>query len=358
MQTQNLAIPLLAGTDLVSRTKINEAFEAVDQKALGPNHTESKAHWALWQPGAAYSKGDLVRTDQLPSWGFLECTTAGTSDTVALVAPVAEGTSVNDGSVTWILRRLGSAVDLTDMEAGLSAANQKIQELQSGIGELNQRIPVPAGGTTGQVLVKKSTADGDVQWQDSAGVQGTFGGEFATKADLLAATDLQIGYNYIVTADESQGGRRSYYSYQPGKVWQYMGSFADGMATGSNSNVYSYQWNSAADVVANTEKSLSIPPNPQFNRLAPTVLKLEAGIVDQVQTVCEFDSEAAASFVYDSRYVEFVGSGTGVSSQMRLKTIYQEALSIKGTLDGTGQYSESDWVDPTKWKTVEKTEVI
>lgn len=57
----------------------------------------------------AYAEGDIAYSAKLPSWGFLTCTTAGTSNSAEIdLSGLAEGDSVTDGTVVWTLKRVGS----------------------------------------------------------------------------------------------------------------------------------------------------------------------------------------------------------------------------------------------------------
>jgi hypothetical protein len=55
----------------------------------------------------AYSVGDTGLLIGIPAGYFLECTTGGTTDTTApvITPPVAEGATINDGSVVWTVRK-------------------------------------------------------------------------------------------------------------------------------------------------------------------------------------------------------------------------------------------------------------
>ena len=72
----------------------------------------------------------------------------------------------------------------------------------------------------------------------------------------------------------------------------------------------------------------------------------------QVETKYSFDNEDAAAF-NAAKDTQVVFDGT-----MHLKTKYEYPFAIVGPLAGTGQYSESVWVDTAAWKTIEKVEVV
>ncbi len=113
-ETTNLKIPLIDGTDLVSRNSINRAFNKIDDVALDKNHEYSPGHWNVWKPNTIYSVGAIVRVESCLSWGFLECTKTGTSGTTVISAPVNEGETVNDGTTIWTLRKLKSGAEIND----------------------------------------------------------------------------------------------------------------------------------------------------------------------------------------------------------------------------------------------------
>ena len=296
----------------------------------------------VWTPGTTYTVNQLV-VNAGDSW--LCTATHVAPDTFA--------------ETNW--KKLGSASEVTFPTAVTKlsiAGNHLTAAMSDGTKvDIGAVVSVPSGGTQGQVLVKKSGSDYDVTWQNNAGVQGTFGGEFSTKADLLAYTDPIVGYSYVVKNDEEHDGIRTYYTLLQGKVWQYMGSFSDDSSVVQGSSYFTRQWNSSGDVVANDTKVLTIPYTDTFTIIAPEVWFYETGETNIVKTVSEFDSGSAAAFSYDPRYVEFVGTGTGTGSQMRLKTSYSFPFTKDETWTGDGQYSECS-IDLTQFKTVESITVV
>lgn len=328
--TPKIGLKKLDLQDHVNRTIFNEDMNILDNKVGGVIDGQAAAE---------------TRIDDLET----EISNKASSESVTAIETRIDAAE----AAIDVLEAQGSVIDDTKVAANKTWSSQKIKDMVETIDLL------PPGGTTGQVLAKKSDADGDVQWQNSAGIQGTFGGEFSTKADLLAFSSPQIGFNYIVTADETQGGARTYYTYIVGGTYQYMGSFSDGSTNtgGGSGGGYSRQWNSPADVVAGNEKVLVIPYTASFVLVQPTILKFISGIQNVVTTVSEFDNGAASSFEYNSNRVEFIGSGTGTGSQMHLKTIYEQTFTLVGALDSVGQYSTCS-VNLSAFKTIEKVEVI
>ncbi|MCM0759932.1 hypothetical protein M7775_15345 [Sporomusa sphaeroides DSM 2875] len=108
--TENLLIPLLEGDHLVNRDRINTALETIDLNALPKTHKDSSIHWDGWAADKPHSLKDVIRLEEMPSWGYLECTTAGTSGGDPPVCPYGPGDTVTDGSIVWTLRQINGEV--------------------------------------------------------------------------------------------------------------------------------------------------------------------------------------------------------------------------------------------------------
>lgn len=135
--TKNLTIPLLEGNNLVSRREINNALKTVDENALPLSHKKSGGHWNVWEAGKNYLVGDIIRTDDCYSWGFLQCTTAGISGTTVPACPYGEGDIITDGTIVWKLQRVRAAIT----EHGeLSGRNLKDQHPISAITDLQTTL--------------------------------------------------------------------------------------------------------------------------------------------------------------------------------------------------------------------------
>jgi hypothetical protein len=145
-----------------------------------------------------------------------------------------------------------------------------------------------------------------------------WGGEYATHQDLGNILDPVPGYNYVVTADETKGGQRTYYTYTNAGIFQYLGAFYDGIAVGGETAVggvsAASQWSSANVIVAGDVKIMNLTNNPTYNFVGPTVLREETGTQDLITTVNEFNNGESTSFKYDPEFVQFIGS------KMQLKT--------------------------------------
>lgn len=58
--TSNLKLPLVQGTDYVTKESINALAEAVDNAALPVSHLQDRAHWEKWEASKIYQLKDVV----------------------------------------------------------------------------------------------------------------------------------------------------------------------------------------------------------------------------------------------------------------------------------------------------------
>jgi hypothetical protein len=76
-----------------------------------------------------YSSGDMASLTTLPYGWYLECTTPGeTSSSQLVIETVAEGETVEDGTVVWTVHKIGSVADIpiaTEETNGLMSAEDK-----------------------------------------------------------------------------------------------------------------------------------------------------------------------------------------------------------------------------------------
>ena len=118
----------------------------------------------LIERNKAYTVGDMAWSPNLPSWAYLECTTAGTTAAKEpSFADVTEDTSVTDGTAVFVVRRVSTAQKLrtgtvgntskpiylnagtpTAISATVGAANKPIY--------LNAGTPTAASGNIGAAL--------------------------------------------------------------------------------------------------------------------------------------------------------------------------------------------------------------
>jgi hypothetical protein len=132
--TENLLIPLLTGSTFVRKEELNQAFETVDLNALPKTHKDSSVHWDGWVQGKPHSLKDVIRLEEMPSWGYLECTIAGTSGETSPASPYAPGDTVADGSVVWTLRQINGEVSHGNL-AGRTLPNQHPISAITGLDE-------------------------------------------------------------------------------------------------------------------------------------------------------------------------------------------------------------------------------
>ena len=66
-----------------------------------------QSYIGLCKRSFAYSAGETAMLEGIPAGYFLECTTGGTTGSTApvITPPVAEGDTINDGTVVWTIRR-------------------------------------------------------------------------------------------------------------------------------------------------------------------------------------------------------------------------------------------------------------
>ena len=92
---------------------------------VAANNTAPSAdatHWRIFKAGTdidawfrqtstVYAVGDMRCYESLPYGWYLECTTAGTtgSGDITIPSPLTEKDTVTDGTVTWTIRKIGSA---------------------------------------------------------------------------------------------------------------------------------------------------------------------------------------------------------------------------------------------------------
>ena len=132
----------------------------------------------------------------------LECNYMGhtsTLDTPAFVfvpSTAEEGTGPVDVEIsasvdpeTNDLQILVTDVDTSVLDDAIQAANDAADAANEAADNANESVSHFTGGTTGQVLSKKSNADYDFEWQDAGGVGAPVWGNIT--GTLSAQTDLQ-----------------------------------------------------------------------------------------------------------------------------------------------------------------------
>lgn len=155
-----------------------EQFDALqnrsDKKSQELNNRmlplEQKAEEQGRQAGTAYTVGAAVTVDGLPADWLLVCTTAGTSGTVAITLPdpLLDGATINDGTITWTLRKIATNGSLGYRQPSTAYA----------VGNIAYHSALPTGyylectkaGTTGSGDITPSStiggtvSDGTLKW--------------------------------------------------------------------------------------------------------------------------------------------------------------------------------------------------
>lgn len=69
------------------------------------------------QPSTAYALGDTATADGIPVAWYLECTTAGTTDSsdITIPSPLTAGDTIADGTVVWTVRKTNSIFNTLQM---------------------------------------------------------------------------------------------------------------------------------------------------------------------------------------------------------------------------------------------------
>jgi len=106
-----------------------------------------------------YAVGDVVYDKNLPSWAYLECTTAGTSaasEVSELNSSVTEGQSITDGTATWIVRKVGNpnpdslkdyATVVRDTAENFASNNTVLKDNEIGLETDTGKIKIGDGTT-------------------------------------------------------------------------------------------------------------------------------------------------------------------------------------------------------------------
>jgi hypothetical protein len=114
-----------------------------------------------------YALGDIVYANNLPSWAYLECTTAGTTastEPVGINTNVVIDTQITDGTVIWTVRKQGTPV----ASILRSLINTGIAQDQIPYGSGANSFAVTALTTLARTLLGQTTAAGMRETIDSA----------------------------------------------------------------------------------------------------------------------------------------------------------------------------------------------
>jgi hypothetical protein len=208
-----------------------EQFDALqnrsDKKAQELNNRilplEQKAEEQGRQASTAYTVGAAVTVDGLPADWLLICTTAGISGTVAITlpAPLLDGATINDGTITWTLRKIATNGSLGYRQPSTAYT----------VGNIAYHTSLPTGwylecttaGTTGSgdltissPSVGGTVTDGTVTWTVSRDLPLIGGGALTGTNLTWNANDL--GNAAIVAKSLEQNG---YIKYASGLIIQW-----------------------------------------------------------------------------------------------------------------------------------------
>lgn len=185
-------------------------------------------------------------------------------------------------------------------------------------------IGVPTGGTAGQVLTKKSTADGDTEWQDASGgtvtdvtVNGVSVLDGGVAKIPLASTNNQLG---VVSLNGNNG-----INAQNG-ILRIVTASAATIKNGTNiytpitaSNQHNSTFYGLAKASGDTTQSQSSNPVGTYTDSAKASIKAMLGISGESQTITVSGTEPVISAVSNARYVcgeltslTFTPSATGI----------------------------------------------
>ena len=152
---------------------------------------------------AAYKVGDCVFVKGLPSWAYLECTQAGTTDVTApstITNTVTLDTEITDGTVTWVVRKHG----IPSNPALRSIIDNKIAADSLLYGTGANTFAITALSSLARTLLSKNTPEemrSLIGAVDSSQSSGGDSPKFAT--DVINAIGAQslsaLGVKYSMT---------------------------------------------------------------------------------------------------------------------------------------------------------------
>jgi hypothetical protein len=208
-----------------------EQFDALqnraDKKAQELNNRilplEQKAEEQGRQASTAYTVGAAVTVDGLPADWLLICTTAGISGTVAITlpAPLLDGATINDGTITWTLRKIATNGSLGYRQPSTAYA----------VGNIAYHSALPTGwylecttaGTTssGDLTISSpsiggTVSDGTVVWTINSSLHLIGGGALTGSALTINGND--IAGSAIVAKSLDKNG---YIKYASGLIIQW-----------------------------------------------------------------------------------------------------------------------------------------
>lgn len=328
--TQKLNIPKMNPETPMLHSQIDNALERIDVAALPVTHADSKMHWPMWEAGKQYQKKDVFRTETIPSWGFWEVTTAGTSGTVA-PAGSGEGDTVTNGTCVLILRRLTHYV----VEDCRLWKNFEVNHVYAA-GDVFRTPTTPSWG----------------YWQiTTAGTSGTTVPSGTTEGDTETTGTAVCKLNRIgsgsavlpIASDTVLGGI---------KVGENLSIDAEGvLSAAGGGGAASYEQINKYDVDAPLDVNLQISRTSIFCLPPVEILKFNAGSTDVIYNVFTFSTGDGSAFMVDGQsadenpYVAFDG---------KVHLVTEKVISF-GDPTNIGNYDIciSEEIDLSAYKSIE-----
>jgi len=160
----------------------------------------------FWQASTAYAVGDIAYSTTLPSYAYLECTVAGTTAATEPTWPDA-GSTVTDGTVTWIVRDLRVATESSDNSSKKVTTSWLRSNIQSLVSGCIEAVATAAGfsyyfDVVGYIKLPSWLGGFIIQWgyvSDTYWTSGSF------RTFNYAVTFPNVVYQHAVAMSNSAG---------------------------------------------------------------------------------------------------------------------------------------------------------
>ena len=293
----------------------------------------------------------------------LECNYRGhtsTLDTPAFVfvpSTAEEGTGPVDVEIsasvdpeTNDLQILVADVDTSVLDDAIQAANDAADAANEAADNANESVSHFTGGTTGQVLSKKSNADYDFEWQDAGGVGapvwGNITGTLSAQTDLQDALDAKQA-TISDLSDIRSGAEAGASAVQPGDLATVATSgdyddllnkpsipSAPGTLNTDNSTAQSVN---SSEALSGTVKLHKVSKTGSYNDL------LNKPTIPAAQVNADWDAESGVAQILNKPTIPAAPGTLDTTATSAQATSSSEALSGNVTLhkiSKTGKYSD------------------
>ena len=257
----------IAGDVITVVPEILDKYADIEALATNPPYIGQNGHWWTWDTdtnqyvdsgvdaGVSVTVGT---TTTLSPGSSATVTNSGTDTDPILNFGIPQGAAGQDGAdgvspeVTIATITGGHTVTITDADhpSGQSFNVMDGQDGSAGVG-------VPSGGTTGQVLKKKSGTDYDTEWQNESGGSGGHTILNSSGTSMTQRTNLQ--FSGMSVSDDSANDKTVVTPLTPDYVdAQYNNTtqYSKGMTCISGNKRYRY--------INNTASSGHTPPNATY----------------------------------------------------------------------------------------------